>query len=257
MIAIDWGSATAVGANRAHNEDNLLTSTPVFIVADGMGGHAGGEVASGLVVDEFRRLSERGPIGAADVLASLARANDAVLAAAGDEGRSGMGTTVVGLTLVEEGGAEYWMAFNVGDSRLYRCFGGTLEQLSVDHSEVQQLIDGGHISADEVRHHPRRNVLTRAIGTDPGPAPNYCLRFPTAGERFLLCSDGVSVGLGEDELLGLLTVDEPAAVLARRFVTAARAAGGTDDSTAIVVDVGAVASDDADESTQPRSGTRG
>ncbi len=255
MIPIDWGSSSLPGVVRSHNEDNLLARSPVFVVADGMGGHAAGEVASRLVVEEFQRLAQAAPISSMDVLATLRSANAAVLSAGELSDQAGMGTTVVGLAMVEEAGSRYWMAFNIGDSRLYRCIGGQVEQLSVDHSALQEMVDAGAVAAGAAGHHPHRHVLTRAVGTDPAPAPNFCLLVPTPGERFLLCSDGVSTDLTPQELLRLLSLPERAEAVAQSLVAAARSAGSTDDSTALVVDVLGAEDASVDDSTVPRPPT--
>jgi serine/threonine protein phosphatase PrpC len=236
MTAVGWGTASETGPVRSTNEDSVLAHGSVFVVADGMGGHAAGEVASRLVVEEFGRLGEE-TNQPADVLGALARANAAILdVAAKDPSRRGMGTTAVGLALVTEGDREYWLAFNVGDSRLYRFRDGTLEQLSVDHTEVQELVAAGLISAEGSRAHPRHHVLTRALGTDPAPAVDTWMFVPVTGERFLLCSDGL-VELPDERIAAVLAeVDDPPAA-AERLVAAAIEAGARDNVTALVVQV--------------------
>jgi protein phosphatase len=235
MNAVRWGVASETGPVRALNEDSLVARGSVFVVADGMGGHAAGEVASRLTADEFERLT--GTVRPADVLGALARANAAILLfAAGDPARAGMGTTVVGLVLVEDDGQERWMAFNVGDSRLYRFRDGRLEQLSVDHTEVQELVAAGLISAESSRDHPRHHVLTRALGTDPPPAVDTWIFAPEPDERFLLCSDGL-VGELTDADIARVLADTPAPdAAAQRLVSAAIEAGGRDNVTVIVVE---------------------
>jgi protein phosphatase len=221
----------------------------VFVVADGMGGHAAGEVASGLVAAEFERLAGEAPVTTDAVLETITRANAAILAEAVRSGDyRGMGTTVVGLALVTDGGAERWLAFNVGDSRLYRAYDGVLERVSVDHSEVQELLDAGKITVAQSRIHPRRNIITRALGSDPAPPADSWLLEPVRGERFLLCSDGLSNELDDEEIFAVLSAPGCAEALAARLVDEAVAAGGRDNVTAIVVDVVSVtAAGDGDD----------
>jgi protein phosphatase len=239
MIAVSWGAATDAGKVRNHNEDSALAQPPVFVVADGMGGHAAGEIASGIAVAELRKVATSAPVLRADeVLATLARANEAILEAAADgEGKAGMGTTVVGLALVEENGEDQWLAFNIGDSRLYRSFGGVMEQISVDHSLVQELYEAGAITASQRRDHPRGNVVTRVLGTDPGSVVDHWKRRPVQGERFLLCSDGLTAELNDATIAEVLASDANAPTVAGRLIEMAVNAGGRDNVTAVIIDV--------------------
>ena len=204
VVALTQGSAliahsaqTDVGRVRSVNEDAYLAEAPVYLVADGMGGHARGDVASRTVVETFRRHLEAGvPSSPEQVLDAIHSSNDAVraLSGEGEEGTAVAGTTLAGVALVDagDGAGFHWMAFNVGDSRIYSWDGRTLEQLSVDHSAVQELVDAGLIRADEAERHPERNVITRAIGADEFVDPDIWL-IPAAGRQvFLICSDGLS-----------------------------------------------------------------
>jgi serine/threonine protein phosphatase PrpC len=239
MIAVNWGAATDVGKIRQVNEDNLVANGQVFVVADGMGGHAAGDVASGLAVEVFGSLDEDGsPLRPDTVLDAVTRANESILTVARQgEGRGGMGTTVVGLVAVCDSGDDYWFAFNIGDSRLYRSMNGELEQVSVDHSLVQELYEAGAITGEQRRDHPRANVVTRVLGTDPTPMPDYWLRTPQRGERYLLCSDGLSNEVTDTTLAATLAAGADAESTAQRLVELALTAGGRDNITAIVVDV--------------------
>jgi PPM family protein phosphatase len=253
-VTLSWGAATDVGRVRQHNEDSLLAQPPVFIVADGMGGRAAGDEASRLVAAEFARLAAGdGPTTEA-VLDTVTRANDAILAASRiEQGRIGMGTTVVGLVLVEESGEQRWFAINVGDSRLYRWAGGELEQLTIDHSEIQELVDAGVVSADQRATHPRRNVVTRALGSLPAPETDCWLLYPVPGERFVLCSDGLTGHLIDEEISACLADQVTPDGAARQLVSAAVEAGGSDNVTVIVVDVTGGSSDvDPGSTTNPR-----
>lgn len=237
MIAVSWGSATERGPRR-NNQDALLAEPPVFVVADGMGGHAGGELASAIVVETFRGLVGRGDVPPAAVSDVIGRANEAILQHADDDpGLRGMGTTLVGLVMVKDGQNDYWLVANVGDSRLYRFADGELRQLTVDHSFVQELVDAGRIRADEARVHPQRNIVTRVLGSVQPPEAEYWLFAPQVGERYLLCSDGICGELEEDDIARLMGgIDDPGQA-ASTLVRDAIAAGGTDNATAIVIDV--------------------
>jgi protein phosphatase len=252
-VTLGWASATDVGVDRSVNEDAVLARPPVFVVADGMGGHQAGDVASGLLVGEFSGIADGRLRAVEDVLQVLESANSTILV----EGqrtarRTGMGTTAVGLLLVDDGEGSSWMLFNVGDSRAYRFAGGSLEQISVDHSYVQELVDAGEISERSARTHPHRNVVTRALGVEEGLHPDVWLRAPTAGERFLLCSDGLSSEIDDEEIQAVLA-DGSADAVVRALVAHALTAGGHDNVTVLVVDVTAVEEDGrASGTTAPR-----
>jgi PPM family protein phosphatase len=236
VVTLEWGSATTAGAVRPANEDSLLALPTLFVVADGMGGHAAGECASHLAVTEFERLG-----GAAltmyDILDGVRAANEAILASAReDPSRLGMGTTLVGLAIVRDGDRDGWLAFHVGDSRAYRLADGRLDQLTTDHTEVQELIEAGVVEPDQRHRHPRSHILTRALGTDPGPQADCQVVPLVPGERFLLCSDGLSTELPDDQIADLLAGDSPTEA-AERLADAAVEAGGHDNVTTIVIDV--------------------
>jgi protein phosphatase len=254
MITLTWGSATDAGRVRLHNEDALLAEAPVFLVADGMGGHAAGDQASALAVAEFAKLAGA-RITRSDVLATIDGANTAILdGVRADESRAGMGTTLAGLALIADGGQDLWLAFNVGDSRIYRLAGSELERISTDHSQVQALVDAGQITEEQRRGHPLGNVVTRVLGMDPPPVVDCWLLWPVAGERFLLCSDGLTGEIPDEQLRALLgqgAAEETAALLIR----SALSAGAQDNVTAVVVDVlGTARSDEGDTSPLATAG---
>jgi protein phosphatase len=250
VIAVNFGAATSAGRVRELNEDDFVAEPPVFAVADGMGGHAAGEVASGIAVGKLRDLACHRSLQPADVAAALTDANEQVLFKSGlDNERAGMGTTAAGLVAVDAGGVDHWLVFNVGDSRVYRFAGGSLLQLTTDHSEVQELVSAGQITAQQARTHPRRNIVTRALGSTPGPTADQWLLPPSLGERFLLCSDGLSGELTDDEIADQLRGGAPAQDVADALVSLAVAAGGRDNVTVVVVDVTGTTDDDADRDT--------
>jgi protein phosphatase len=147
-----------------------------------------------------------------------------------------MGTTLAGLALVLDGEHDLWLAFNIGDSRIYRLSGGRLTQLSVDHSVVQELLDLKEITPAQAATDPRRNVVTRALGGDAVAEVDFWLLPPEAGERFLLCSDGVTGALSDESLERVLVAHADPRDAARAVVIAATEAGTQDDATAVVVD---------------------
>lgn len=237
------GAASHVGLVRTVNEDSLLVAPPVVVVADGMGGHAGGDVASRIVVEEFEAL--RGGdltlrTGRDAIVSCLVRAQsrlrDHVERHAGQARIGHAGTTVVVALLVEGPQRATWLVANVGDSRAY-VVDGALTQVTRDHSVVQQLVDAGQITEAEATTHPERHVITRALSAVDLPEPDF-FEVPVArAPRLLVCSDGVS-GLLDPEVLGRLARAEIAPQeVAASLVDAALAAGGTDNASAVVVDV--------------------
>jgi serine/threonine protein phosphatase PrpC len=231
---------------REVNEDAFLAVPPVFVVADGMGGHEGGDVASAIVVEAFGRLAERGydPRRGVEAVAETIEESQRRIGeyaelqrAQGVSSRRSAGTTVVAALLVEDDEGPTWLLANLGDSRIYRFAEGRLEQVSVDHSVVQELVDAGQITPEEVATHPERNVITRALGDAGGAQADYFVVPLAAAQRLLLCSDGVS-GMVDDAVLAEILADtsDPRDA-ADRLVAAALAAGGEDNATAVVVDV--------------------
>ncbi|GAA1832963.1 PP2C family protein-serine/threonine phosphatase [Agromyces salentinus] len=258
VVALEQASAviahsarTDVGRVRSMNEDAFLAEAPVYLVADGMGGHARGDAASRAVVETFRRhLAVGGPSTPEQVLDAIHSSNEAVRALSdeGDEGTAVAGTTLTGIVLVDagDGAGFHWLAFNVGDSRIYTWDGRTLRQLSVDHSAVQELVDAGLLAAEDAERHPERNVITRAIGADDIVEPDLWL-IPASGRQvFLLCSDGLSKEVDDDAISRVLTGDTGhAAGLAGELVDLALEHGGRDNVTVVVVESALAAPDDA------------
>ena len=217
------------------NEDSYLALPPLFAVADGMGGHGAGDLASRLAIETMTSAARLRPLSPEGVLAALDGANRAIVTYAGARG---MGTTITGLALLEAAdGTEQLMVFNVGDSRVYRLSGGQLDQVTVDHSEVQELVKAGVITRDQARIHPRRNIVTRALGTTPASRPDYWLLPATAGDRYLICSDGLYSEVPDEHIAALLANGGNPQATADALVAAAEVAGGHDNITVIVIDV--------------------
>ena len=246
QVELHYGSATDVGRVREVNEDSFLASPPVFVVADGMGGHDGGDVASSIVVEEFGRLADarHDPRSGAEVVRATLRECQRRIAEYGEQQVSRgqhewyAGTTVVAALLVadEEAGPQ-WLVANLGDSRAYRFTDGALEQVSVDHSLVQELVDDGSITADDAAVHPERHVITKALGGPEEAEADYFLLPLASVERLVLVSDGVNGMIDDAAIAGVLGEAEDPRDAADRLVAAAVEAGGKDNATAVVVDV--------------------
>ncbi len=229
-----WGSATDRGRVRRLNEDSVLAYPPVFVVADGMGGHAAGDVASRIAVEEFAGLAGRATVTADDVHECVGRISQRIR---GSVGERSAGTTVAGVADASSGEGSYWLVFNIGDSRVYRWATGALEQISVDHSVVQELVDRGEISSSEAGSHPDRHVITRALGTDLEPEPDYWLLPAGPADRILICSDGLTAELADDDLSVILASVQDPQNAAIALVDLAVRRGGRDNVSAVVVDV--------------------
>jgi PPM family protein phosphatase len=242
VAALRWGAATDVGRSRSLNEDALLAVAPVFAVADGMGGHAAGEVASQIAVDLMGALANTNDVTGDAMVHTVQEANREIYRRSqSDATMRGMGTTVVGLALIGPGGGaasrERLGLVNVGDSRIYMWRNGELSQVSNDHSYVSELVAAGEITAAQARMHPNRNIVTRALGIEPHVEVDLWELPAVAGERFLLCSDGL-VDEVSDPTIGDVMGGEPdPQVAADRLVRLANDHGGHDNITVIVVDV--------------------
>jgi protein phosphatase len=247
MIRFRYGAATSVGRVRQVNEDSFLASPPLFVVADGMGGHGSGDLASRIAIEEMSACAALRPLFAEAVLTALEHANRHIIER---HAANKMGTTATGLAALETAGGDHLMVFNIGDSRVYRLAGNRFEQLTVDHSEVQELVLAGVITKEQARIHPRRNVVTRALGSDAGLHPDHWLLPAVGGDRYLICSDGLFGELPDEVILSLLEVGAPQQA-ADALVAAANDAGGRDNVTAVVVDIDSD-DDGADETTLPR-----
>ena len=230
---ISWGARSDVGLVRGHNEDSFLLRTPLFVVSDGMGGHAAGEVASSIAVET---VGERAPGTADDVLlgAAVEAANMAVIEAAEQGiGKPGMGCTVTSV-LIEK---NKMAVAHVGDSRAYVLRQGTLVRVTHDHSYVEELVDSGQITADEARTHPSRSIITRALGSDPDMYADHFSLEVNDGDRIILCSDGLSSMISDAEIEALAVSSATPQQAADNLVAAALTAGGADNVTVVVVDV--------------------
>jgi len=252
-LNLSYGYGTDRGLRRELNEDSFIASDPIFAVADGMGGHEAGEVASGMCVRALATLPQLATgertATASVVQQYLAIADDSIRAATG----SRAGTTLTGVVVVEQMGIPYWLVMNIGDSRTYRLSQGRLAQVSVDHSEVQELVDTGEITAEEATVHPRRHVVTRALGTGDETEADYWLLPIEEGDRMMVCSDGLNGELTDDQMFDILnTVPDPQEAV-DLLIQAALRSGGRDNVTVIVVDARNVLNEDGVSTTAPRT----
>ncbi len=237
-IRLSWGGATDVGKVREVNEDSYLISPGLWVVADGMGGHQAGDVASKICIDTCTEAVSKVPLQVEQVSELVTEANDRVLSHAETTQQLGMGSTLVGVALIDNGGEDALLIFNVGDSRCYEMVsGGELVQLSIDHSLVQEMVDQGDLTQEQARTHPRRNVVTRAIGIGPHVSADFFVLAREGRTRLLLCSDGVSGELSNPEMAEILrSADSPAAA-AESLIGAVLSSPARDNATAVVVDI--------------------
>jgi protein phosphatase len=237
-LPLEIGSRTDVGRVREHNEDSLLVQSPLFAIADGMGGHAAGEVASEIAIRtlEDARIDSFDP----DALrTTVIKANGAVIKGARDGlGRTGMGTTLTAAVLDHD----QLLIAQVGDSRAYLLHQGELRQVTRDHSLVEELVAAGQITEEEARVHPNRSVITRALGSDIDVQPDLYELQIHEGDRLLLCSDGLSSMLDAETIHDVLRADKDAQRAADALVAAANDEGGYDNITVIVVNIAEVTS---------------
>ncbi len=237
-IELSWFALTDVGRRREVNQDSYVTAPPVFAIADGMGGHSAGEIASAAVVRRLAELGGRDSVTEADIDETLSDAVDDIELDAGDT-ELGAGTTVSGLVLGTDA-EPTWRVFNIGDSRVYQYFKGALSQITVDHSVVQHLIDTGAITEDEAEVHPHANVITRAVGFNEAPVPDYTSLALIPGQRILVCSDGLTKELTDIGIQHFLATETTAEAAAEALVHHALENAGRDNVTVIVIDVHAV-----------------
>ncbi|MDP9067737.1 MAG: Stp1/IreP family PP2C-type Ser/Thr phosphatase [Actinomycetota bacterium] len=240
---------TDVGRVRQGNEDSYLVAEPLFAVADGMGGHLGGEIASETAVDTItERARAEAPQDAAGLGALVRAANSAIWEKAqGDPNLHGMGTTCT-LALVRDG--ELHLA-HVGDSRAYLLRAGELSQLTDDHTLVSRMVREGRLSAEEADRHPQRSIITRALGVDADVEVDEMSLGIEEGDRFLLCSDGLTSMIDFQEVHNVLGREHDPQSAVDRLVELANEAGGEDNVTVVVIDI----ADDAGRSAPATAAT--
>jgi protein phosphatase len=230
-MKIEAGVATDIGRVREANEDSYLVDPPLYAVADGMGGHRGGEVASQLALETIETLFREGRGTLAE---QVREANRAVFTrSAEDRAVTGMGTTLTAALIGPHG---VHLA-HVGDSRAYLLRAGSLRRVTEDHTLVNRMIKAGEITAAEAEVHPHRNVLLRALGTEPDVDVDEMDIGLLEGDRVLLCSDGLTGMVTEDQIQAILETEVAPQEAAERLVRVANRAGGIDNITVVVLDV--------------------
>lgn len=239
MTELRWGAATDIGMVRQKNDDSYLLANPLFAVADGMGGARGGDVASATAVEALKAAWDGGT-SADDLVAAVKEANRAVYEKAGSPQLRGMGTTITALALLprtEDGTDDELVLANVGDSRGYLLRDGDLQQLTDDHNVPGELLRRGEITAKQAADHPQRNLITRNLGGSDDVEVDVWQLVPYAGDRFLLASDGLFGEVPDEEIAPVLRTEADPEAAAKKLVDMARAAGGSDNITVVVVDV--------------------
>ena len=236
-MKLKWGASTDVGMVRQQNEDSYLAEENLYVVADGMGGHNAGEVASALAVTTLKAGARTGIDSVERFRELVQQANTAIYTASLDDStQSGMGTTLTALSIVA-GEEPRVLVANVGDARTYLWRNGALTRLSVDHSYVQELVNEGIITPEEARVHPRRNIVTRALGIDRSVVVDVFSHVVRTGDRIVLCSDGLVDEVSDADIAIVLGQHSDPQDTAEALVMVANTAGGRDNTTVIVVDV--------------------
>lgn len=238
MTTLRAGSATDVGQVRSNNQDSQLVvvGADLYGVADGMGGHQGGEVASAMAVELAEQYATEPTLESLKQAVRIA--NRAIFEkAGGDRDLHGMGTTFVAVQLVQGAESEEIAWVNVGDSRVYLLRDDRLVQLSADHSLVEDLVRDGQLTHDEAAVHPQRNILTRALGIDLDVEVDGNTVLPFTGDRYLLCSDGLFNEVSGDQMASVLRRLADPAEAAAELVRLANEGGGRDNITVVVVEV--------------------
>lgn len=255
--ALRYAAGSDVGRRREQNEDSAYASSRLLAVADGMGGHGHGEVASSVAIAALAALDdtlpERGPEGidlVAAVEAAVKKANMRLREMTGrDPSLKGMGTT---LTAMLWDGTRFALA-HVGDSRAYLLRGNVLYQITQDHTLVQSLVDEGRITPEEAAVHARRSMLLRALESSGNVEPDLSLREAKVGDRYLLCSDGLTCVVGPQQLYEAMVGIRDLKELVQRLIDMANEAGGPDNITCVVADVVQVdESSEIDDTTEIR-----
>ncbi|MBF0815894.1 PP2C family protein-serine/threonine phosphatase [Microbacterium paludicola] len=233
---LTWAGVTHRGRKRDINQDALLTAYPLFVVADGMGGHIGGEIASASAIDRLQRMVGKGPVSPEAIEKALIKAVRDI----GEHPETtdeGTGTTVTGvyLDITEEDAT--WVALNIGDSRVYIQRDDALAQVTTDHSLVQELVAAGRLSPEEAENHPYGNVITRAVGPSEGAVPDYVRLDVRDGDRFVICSDGLTKELTDYGILHFLRLHDDPQDAVEAMLEAALENGGRDNITIVVLNV--------------------
>ncbi|MBA8816516.1 protein phosphatase [Microbacterium halimionae] len=235
-LTLTWAAVTDTGRRREINQDAVLADFPLFIVADGMGGHIGGEIASASTITRLSATLDGAKMTPRIIEKALTRAVKDIAShpEATDEGT---GTTVTGVYLDVTTPEPHWVTLNIGDSRVYLSRDDSLVQITTDHSVVQELIAAGRLSPEEAENHPYGNVITRAVGPTESVKPDYVRLDLVDGDRFVICSDGLTKELTDFGIQHFLEEHSDPAAAVSAMLDAALENGGRDNVTIIVLDV--------------------
>jgi protein phosphatase len=237
-MPVEAGVRSDVGRVRRQNEDNFIVGKRIWAVADGMGGQAAGAVASSIVIEQLENCDNTAILSPDDIIQAVTTINRAILSYGRvNEAAEGLGSTICGLARIQLAQAEHWAVFHIGDSRVYRYVDGHLTRQTVDHSEVEELVQAGQIDPDQARSHPKRNVLTRSLGQFPPPRPDILILPPIPGEVFVICSDGLTGEVSDAEIGAVLAKMSDPDDAAEQLLELALANGGCDNITIIVLRV--------------------
>jgi serine/threonine protein phosphatase PrpC len=235
-VTVEWGAAGRVGRRRKHSQDTFGAHPPVFVVADGIGSHSAGDLASHEAVQALLALADHPPVTGEAFDRALADARARIAAIPVAESARPPGTTMAGVFVTDFEGVPCWMVVNLGDSRTYRLDAAGLHQISVDHSVAQNLIDSGVVSGTGPRPMPLRNMLSRAVFGEIEHSPDVWRLPIEPGDRMLVCSDGLWSVVDDPTIRRVLeSVRDPQAA-ADALVDTATRAGSTDDVTVVVID---------------------
>lgn len=235
-IILAWAGLTDTGHRRDNNQDAFLAQYPLFVVADGMGGHAGGEIASQSTIARLQEVVDSDGVTTGAIEVALEKAV-ADIASHPDTTDEGTGTTLTGVFLDTAGDEPRWVSLNIGDSRVYLLREERLVQVTTDHSVVQELISSGRLSPEEAEGHPYSNVITRAVGASELTPPDYLGIEVLDGDRFVICSDGLTKELTDYGIQHFLREYADPATAVDAMLVAALENGGRDNVTVIIVQV--------------------
>ncbi|MDQ1113171.1 serine/threonine protein phosphatase PrpC [Microbacterium testaceum] len=236
VLELSWAASTEVGRRREVNQDAVLADYPLFVVADGMGGHLGGEIASASTVERLRAVVATGPVSTKNIEKALSRAVKDIVAHP-ETTDEGTGTTLTGVYLETQTDEPHWVTLNIGDSRVYLLRDGEIVQVTTDHSVVQELIAAGRLSPEEAENHPYGNVITRAVGPSDSVKPDYLRLDVLDGDRFVICSDGLTKELTDFGIRHFLEANADPAAAVDAMMGAALENGGRDNISIVVLDV--------------------
>lgn len=236
-MKLQWALATDTGRVRRVNQDSIYADGKLFAVADGMGGHAGGEVASKLAVETLSEIPSSERLAEA-FRSSFSEANRRIMSEAShSEKLKGMGTTLTAALVTAEAGKEVFLVQNIGDSRAYFLHRGELQQITKDHTYVGELLRSGSITEEQAAHHSQRHVLTKALGVEATVDSDIFKVSPSPGDILLLCSDGLINHVTDGEIEKILMGGLPLQQRADRLIESANLSGGTDNISVILVEV--------------------